>query len=148
MIWDLVQAIRQFGYALERPFNEDRLVDFIIACESLFLSDSPTRRDLSNRLAERVAYLLSNDAATGRTTIFHNIKQAYKFRNAVVHASSRTIQIKDEDGDPIELEQFLGIIQTYTHRALRLMVERAASVDLKEPLFDWNTLILNQNKPC
>lgn len=143
----LGRAIRRFGYALERPFNEDRLVDFIIACESLFLSDSPAQRNLSNRLAERVAYLLSNDAARGRTTIFHNIKQAYKFRNAVVHASSRTLRIKDEQGNPIELEQLLGIIQDYTHRTLRLMIERAASVNLKEPLFDWNTLALNQDKP-
>jgi hypothetical protein len=143
----LVQAIRRFGYALERPFNEDRLVDFIIACESLFLSDSPTQRNLSNTLAQRVAHLISNNAAA-RTTVFHNIKQAYKFRNAVVHASSRTIRIKDEQGEPIEVEQFLGTIQGYTHRALRLMIERAASADLEEPLFNWNTLMLTKNKPC
>jgi hypothetical protein len=72
---------------------------------------------------------------------FHNIKQAYKFRNAVVHASSRTIRIKDEQGNLIELEQFLGTFQAYTHRALRLMIEQAASVDVNEPLFDWNTLV-------
>jgi hypothetical protein len=136
----LVQAIRRFGYALERPFNEDRLVDFVITCESLFLSDSPAQGNLSNTLAQRVAYLLSNNTAD-RTNVFRNIKQAYKLRNAVVHASLRTIRIKDEQGNPFELEQFLGIIQAYTHRALRLMIERAASVDLKEPLFDWNTLI-------
>ena len=132
----LVQAIRRFGYALERPFNEDRLVDFIIACESLFLSDAPAQGNLSNTLAQRAAYLLSNNTPE-RTTVFHNIKQAYKFRNAVVHASSRTIRIKDEQGAPLEVEQFLGIIQAYTHRALRLMIERAATVNLKEPLFKW-----------
>lgn len=143
---NLVQAIRRFGYALERPFNEDRLVDFIIACESLFLSDSPAQRNHSNTLAQRVAYLLSNNAA-GRTKVFQNIKHAYKFRNAVVHASPRTLPIKDEKGDPIEVKQFVGIIQEYTHRVLRLMIERAADVDLKEPLFKWNTLILNQNGP-
>ena len=80
--------------------------------------------------------------------IVQNIKHAYKFRNAVVHASPRTVRIKDEQGDPIEVEQFVGIIQEYTHRALRLMIERAADVDEKEPLFQWNTLILNQNAPC
>jgi hypothetical protein len=138
----LVRAIRRFGYALERPFNEDRLVDFIIACESLFLSDSPAQKNLSNTLAQRVAYLLDNNAA-GRTAVFHNIKQAYKLRNAVVHASLHTNRIKNEQGDPIEMEQFLGIIQKYTHQALRLMIERAASVDRNEPLFDWSTLILN-----
>jgi len=136
----LAQAITRFGYALERPFNEDRPVDFTIACESWFLSDSPTQRNLSNTLAQRVAYLLSNNGA-GPSTVFHNIKQAYKFRNGVVHATSRTIRIKDEQGNPIELEQFLGTFQAYTHRALRLMIERAASVDLNEPLFDWNSLI-------
>jgi hypothetical protein len=138
----LVRAIRRFGYALERPFNEDRLVDFIIACESLFLSDSPAQKNLSNTLAQRVAYLLGNNAA-GRTTVFHNIKQAYKLRNAVVHASSRTIRIKNEQGDPIEVEQFLRIIQDYTHQALRLMIGRAASVDRNEPLFNWSTLMLD-----
>jgi len=64
--------------------------------------------------------------------------------SAAVAASSRTIRIKDEQGDPIGVEQFLGIIQADTHRALRLMIERAASLDLKEPLFDWNTFILNR----
>jgi hypothetical protein len=66
----------------------------------------------------------------------------------VVHASPRTIRIKNEHGDPIEVEQILGIIQEYTHQALRLMIERAASVDPNEPLFNWNTLILNKNGPC
>ena len=136
----LVHAIRRFGYAVERPFHEDRLVDFIIACESLFLSDAPPHGNISNRLCQRVAYLLSNNDAD-RTTVFYNIKQAYKVRNAVVHASSRTIQIKNEHGDPIELGQFLGIIETYIRWALRLMIERAASVDLKERLFDWDSLI-------
>ena len=141
----LVQGIRRFGYALERPFREDRLVDFIIACESLFLSDSPAQRNLSNTLAQRVAYLLSNNDAASRSTIFHNIKQAYKFRNGVVHASSRTTRIKDEEGNPIELEHFLGIIQEYTHCVLCLMIQRAASVDPKEPLFDWKTSIQLEN---
>ena len=111
----------------------------------MFLSDSPTQRNLSNTLAQRVAYLLSNNAA-GRSTVFHNIKQAYKFRNAVVHASSRTIRIKDEQGNLIELEQFLGTFQAYPHRALRLMIERAASVDVNEPLFELEHVDLNQKK--
>ena len=142
----LVQAIKRFGDALERPFDDDRLVDFIIACESLFLSDSPAKGNLSKTLSARVAHLLSNNAAD-RSTVFHNMKQAYKFRSTVVHASSHTIQIKDEQGDPIEMDEYLGIIQTYTHLALRLMIERAAAVDLKEPLYKWNTLASDYDKP-
>ena len=49
----------RFAYALERPFNEDRLVGFIIPCESLFVSDAPAQRNLSNTLAHRVATVLS-----------------------------------------------------------------------------------------
>jgi hypothetical protein len=140
----LAVAIRRFGYALERPFNEDRLVDLMIACESLFLNDLSAQGELSYRLALRAAYLLGNDTAA-RTTVYHNVKQAYNFRSAVVHGSSRTIQIKDEHGEPVKLDQFLGIIQAYMHRALRLMIERAATLTPSQILFDWDALILNQN---
>ena len=138
-------AIRRFGYALERAFAEDRLIDLIIACESLFLSDSRLRgRNLSDPLAQRVAQLLGDTAAI-RTTISYNIKQAYKLRNAVVHGSSRTIQITDEHRKPIGREQLLEIIQDYTGRALRLMIERPASVDVTEPLFDKRKLSFNRD---
>lgn len=138
-------AIRRFGYALERAFAEDRLIDLIIACESLFLSDSRVRgRNLSDPLAQRVAQLLGDTAAI-RTTISYNIKQAYQLRNAVVHGSAHTIQIIDEHDDPIGQDQFLGIIQNYTHTALRLMIERAASVDVTEPLFDKRKLSFNRD---
>lgn len=40
---------------------------------------------------------------------------------------------------PDQAETISRNIQAYTHLALRLVIERAASVDLKEPLFDWNT---------
>jgi hypothetical protein len=138
-------AIRRFGYAIERPFTEDRLVDFMIAAESLFLNDIEDKKyqgELQYRLSMRCACLLGSDVSS-RSIVREYMRQAYNIRSSVVHGSVKTIQPRDENRNPIPLEQFLGTIQMYMHRAIRLMIDQAATVGPKEPLFDWETVMLS-----
>ncbi|MBA2524770.1 MAG: hypothetical protein H0V18_03150 [Pyrinomonadaceae bacterium] len=137
-------ATRRFGYAIERPFTEDRLVDFMIAAESLFLNDIEDKKyqgELQYRLSMRCACLLGSDLSS-RSAVRAYMQQAYNIRSLVVHGSMKTIKPRDENRNPIPLEQFLGTIQMYMHRALRLMIDQAASVRPKEPLFDWERVML------
>jgi hypothetical protein len=78
-------AIRRLGYALERGLMEDRVVDFLIAAEAIFLSDAGSakyRGELQYRLALRAAFLMGTDDAS-RIVIYDYFRQAYKIRSSV-----------------------------------------------------------------
>jgi hypothetical protein len=138
-------ATRRFGYAIERPATEDRLVDFMIAAESLLLNDIEDKKyqgELQYRLSMRCACLLGSDVSS-RSTVREYMRQAYNIRSSVVHGSMKTIKPRDENRNPIPLEQFLGTIQMYINHAIRLMIDQAANVSPKESLFDWERVMLS-----
>ena len=62
---------------------EERLVDQIIALESLYLGDP---QELSYKLAMRTAYLLAN-TREARSEIFDNLKKAYNYRSKIIHGN-------------------------------------------------------------
>lgn len=80
-------ALRRFRYASERERDEDRLVDLLIAAESLFLPDEG--KELSYRLRQRVALLLGT-TFKNRLEISDDIKMAYDSRSKVVHGSGKS----------------------------------------------------------
>lgn len=63
---------------------EERLVDQIIALESLYLGDS---QELSYKLALRGSYFLGDSVET-RNVIFQDIRNAYNYRNRIVHGNT------------------------------------------------------------
>jgi hypothetical protein len=62
---------------------EERLVDQIIALESLYLGDP---QELSYKLAMRTAYLLGSTREV-RSEIFNNMKTAYNYRSKIIHGN-------------------------------------------------------------
>jgi len=62
---------------------EERLVDQIIALESLYLNDP---QELSYKLAMRTAYSLGN-TREARNEIFNNMKKAYNYRSKIIHGN-------------------------------------------------------------
>lgn len=78
-------ALRRFGNAYERIRHEDRLIDFWIALEALFLPDD--RQELSYRASLRVAYLLEDDSER-RRQVFDSLRKSYKLRSDVVHGAA------------------------------------------------------------
>jgi hypothetical protein len=77
-------AIRRFGFAADRSRDEDKLVDVMIAFESVFLHDS--QDELAYKLATRAASYLGHDEAD-RKRIYDGLRASYAARSHVVHGS-------------------------------------------------------------
>lgn len=74
-------AITRFNYAAEKEPWGEKLVDYIIALEALFLRDN---KELTYKLALRTAIFLSDDSKE-RNIIREDIKNAYNLRSKIVH---------------------------------------------------------------
>jgi len=81
----LDDALRRFNSAYYGKF-EDRLIDQMIAFESLFIRDD---KELGYKLALRTAFLLGKR----RKQIFSDIREAYNLRGQIVH-SNKKIDVK------------------------------------------------------
>ena len=78
-------AIRRFNFSYDKDLPEDKLIDFIIAFEALYLKGAG--EELSYRLALRGAYFLGKDEKE-REDIFKNLRNAYIARSKIVHGES------------------------------------------------------------
>ncbi len=86
----LVMALRRFNMAFERQQLDDRIVDLMIAAESLFLHDvgAPGERgELRFRLALRAAKFVESPQYAPRQ-VFNLMRKAYDVRSQVVHGGS------------------------------------------------------------
>ncbi len=75
-------ASNRLGFGLERRFDEDRLIDYMIGLESIYLPDG--QDELTFRLSLRIAFLMGKDVAE-RKDIFRFIKKMYHLRSKLVH---------------------------------------------------------------
>jgi len=82
--------LRYFNYAHIRERPEDKLIDYMIAFESLFIKGEV---ELSYRLSLRVAaFLGGNQKEKGR--VFNLMREAYNLRSKIVHGSSYSKNIE------------------------------------------------------
>jgi hypothetical protein len=98
-------ALRRFNAAYHGNI-EDRLIDHMIALESLYLGKD---QELKYRLAIRAAYLLGTDKT--RKIIFNEIKSAYDLRSTIVHGNK---QIAES-----EIENVVDGTQEYVRKSIR-----------------------------
>ena len=83
-------VVRRFGYAASRNLADDKIVDLMIAAESLFLSgvgDEKQRGELGYRLSMRAAALLGSDIDE-RLRIRRFMSRAYGIRSTIVHGGT------------------------------------------------------------
>ncbi len=86
----LAMALRRFNLAFERQQLDDRIVDLMIAAESLFLNDSGDPRERGEqrfRLAIRAAKFVEYPRYVPRQ-VFDLMRKAYNIRSEIVHGSS------------------------------------------------------------
>jgi len=83
----IVIAIKRFDYTYEREKAEDKLIDFIIALEALFLKEEE-KSELTYKLAIRMATFLG-DNKKEKQQIFSDVKNAYNVRSKIIHGSSK-----------------------------------------------------------
>ncbi len=96
-LWQLLEeavvkldfSIHRFNLAFDRGLLADRIVDLVIAAESLFLGelDVPDRGELRFRFALRAAKYIEHPNY-GEHDIYRLMRQAYDARSAVVHGGS------------------------------------------------------------
>lgn len=81
---DTIQiALRRYSDAFQRNEPEDRLIDLVIALEAMLLKPGE-RQELSYRMSQRGALLLSNEKDTA-VKVRKQLKDAYNERSSVVH---------------------------------------------------------------
>jgi len=136
-------AVRRFAYAGERRRPEDRLVDFLISAESLFLSDTgdaKERGELRYRLALRAAFFVEIDGYS-RKELYGFMRNAYDARSAVVHGDlprDRALKLPRKDG--VSLSEFVDFREDVLRAALLKAVKTQPVNYLT--LADWDSLIL------
>lgn len=124
-------ALDRFHSGYHGPI-EDRLIDQMIAFESLYLGNE---QELTYKLAMRTAFLLRK-RKDHRKIVFTNIKKAYNFRSRIVHGDNpptrhtlRMIVPKTEDYLRQSIKKFL------------LLLSRGNSLkEIRENLLDENII--------
>lgn len=96
-LWRLLEAgsaqiafsLRRFNLAFDRELLDDRIVDLVIAAESLFLGDLGVqdRGELRFRFAIRAAKFIEYLTYSERD-VYQVMRRAYDARSAIVHGGS------------------------------------------------------------
>jgi hypothetical protein len=147
----LSASLRRFAFAGERQRLEDRLVDLMIAAESLFLSgttEPKERGEMRFRLALRAAFFVQLEDYT-RREMFGFMLSAYDGRSAVVHGSLpsekplKTLKLPRKGR--VSLAEFVS----FTEDVLRAALQKALRIRpfSKNSLVDWDSLILDRDWP-
>ncbi len=94
-------ASNRLSFGMERRFDEDKLLDYMIGLESLFLPDG--NDELTFRLSLRVAFLINQDMVE-RKKIFKFIRKMYELRSKIAHgnAHGKKFKLTKEDISKIE----------------------------------------------
>lgn len=140
----LANAVRRFSYASDRDRDDDRLVDLMIAAESLFLADAGApqeRGELRYRLALRASFFIDSSEYS-RRAIFKHMRRAYDARSAIVHGGGEPDRelLKSPTDAPLSLQDFTRV----TGHLLRVALKKA--IDIADATggfhIDWDALII------
>jgi len=117
--WRETRVLDAVDIALRRSHSsyhgdiEDRIIDQMIAFESLYLG---SEQELTYKLASRAAFLLRK-RKDYRILIFNNLKKAYNYRSRIVHGDNppsrkelRAIVPKTEDYLRQSIRKFLKLL--------------------------------------
>jgi hypothetical protein len=110
--------LRYFNYAHKREKTEDKLIDYMIAFESLFIKE---KAELSYRLSLRVAAFLGGDH-TEKGRIFKLMRKAYGIRSDIVHGTdyNKNIKINEEE---LSVEELTSQIEGLLSKSIKRTIE-------------------------
>ena len=121
----IISAMRWAGSATVEQDKEKAFLEYAISLETVILFEND-KAELTNRLATRVAQLLSEDVKSC-IEIRNNIKTLYKIRSDIVHNGK--YQVSDSN---------LALIRYYVKRSiLRLLTDQEFDSMDKNNLLDW-----------
>lgn len=140
-------AIHRFNLAFDRGLISDRIVDLMIAAESLFLRDAGDdkyRGELSYRCSLRVAKFIQHPTY-GECEVFRLMRRAYDFRSTIVHGGSgRKTDTRLPDNAAAAPTVFVDVIEDL----LRLAIRKALSMGeesnrVRDPQY-WDTVLFDE----
>lgn len=94
-----VVAHRRLFFGVGRQELSDRLIDYMIGLEALYLPNES--QELSYRLSSRVAFLLHSDTNERKGT-YHFVKNMYKARSDIVHGTKYRPSLKEDEISRLE----------------------------------------------
>jgi hypothetical protein len=77
-------AVKRLGFSARRSTPEDRIVDLVVALESIFGDTSPGGGNLAYKVAVRAAFYLRKEPLE-REALFKRVNKAYAARSRVAH---------------------------------------------------------------
>ena len=118
----ILQARRRLANSIDRyaPDDPEKLIEYAIALESLFLDDSDGRTELSYKLALRAARLLEEDLES-RLACFSTIRDLYKLRSRLAHGGDL------EELKPVEKDRLKMVLlksPSIVSKSIRALLER------------------------
>lgn len=116
-------AVRRFNLANDRASDEDRLLDYWIAFETLFAPDST--QEIRFRAALRIARFVGQ-LREDRERLFEELKASYNLRSDVIHGGLPAS--KRRAGTP----EVVGQTRTILREALRLWLDPMRSHQLAD----------------
>lgn len=119
---ELDTALRRFSYSCVRHDNEDKIIDLMIAAETLFLHGK-NEGEKGFRLALRAAYFLGKDSAS-RKQVYDRMRKAYGLRSKLVHGGSdpslRQFKVEITEKDKL-IEETGSDLWNALHKAVNIL---------------------------
>lgn len=112
---ELGTAVRRFSYSCVRHQNEDKIIDLMIAAESLFLRGS-REGEKRFRLAFRAGRFLGADPAKQKE-VYDRMRKAYDLRSLLVHGGSAP-SLRRLRGEVTENDNLIGEVGDDVQRAI------------------------------
>lgn len=124
----ILNAASRLNFSTERGRAEDKLVDYFVGFESLFLNDD--NPELRYRLALLVAHWLGADH-TERKKIYKIIKEGYDQRSSIVHGGEPEKIIRIEGVD-ISFAEHIKLVEDYLRLAIKKFIVECADNNKNE----------------
>ena len=133
-------AIRRFSQSNERESIEDKIIDFLISAEALFLSSGGSfQGELKYRLSHRAAMFIEDEAENQRE-VFNFMQKAYNVRSDIVHGREPNLP-NNEHGTPYSLREFCNEIENHLRFSLKKAIKIAESAKSSNNVIDWDLII-------
>ena len=119
-------AIRRFNYAYERVNLEDKLIDYVIAFESLLLLGESEKKF---KFAQRGAFLLGKEIKDPKRRYNYMkeakefLSKAYKLRSNIVHGSKRLENKTKINKKEVPKQTFIEVIEEYLRKSIKIYLK-------------------------
>lgn len=131
-------AIRRFSTAGERTSAEDRIIDYLIAAEALFLTEEDAQ-ELSYRLAHRAACVLG-DSPKSKRELFEKVRTAYRLRSKLVHGKEPGLHQPGKD-DAALLAEFADELEGLLRKAITRKLDLARTKHVPVDKLNWDEFL-------